>query len=170
MMGRRPAALARKATSDTTATETGLAMMPIWLAMDDAGHRPFGPDAVLDGHVVDDGQHGVDHVPGAAQHGQAAGGERRQDGDVLRVAAQQLFGRLAAARPDRPRPAAWPTRRPRPRWSASRPPAVCPAKVRPKAKVSSTDTDAAQQAERHAALARAVEQADQDDGQFDLTI
>ena len=29
-------ALARKATSDTTATDTGLARMPIWLAIDAA--------------------------------------------------------------------------------------------------------------------------------------
>ena len=36
MIGLPAGALARKATSDTTATETGLAMMPIWLAIDEA--------------------------------------------------------------------------------------------------------------------------------------
>ena len=46
MIGAPAGALARKATSETTATETGLAMMPIWLAIDDAaigrsGRMPF---------------------------------------------------------------------------------------------------------------------------------
>ena len=49
MIGAPASALARKATSDTsdtTATDTGLAMMPIWLAIDEAaigrsGRMPF---------------------------------------------------------------------------------------------------------------------------------
>jgi hypothetical protein len=154
-------ALARKATSDTTATDTGLAMMPIWLAMEDAGHRPFGPDAVLDGHVVDDGQHGVDHVPGAAQHGQP---------QVVNGARMDTYFGLRRSSFSAPCS------------STSSPPEACSvadaATTATMVSITSTgglpggsrrhegqqhEADAAQQAERHAALARAVEQADQDD-------
>ena len=46
MTGAPSGALARKATSETTATDTGLAMMPIWLAIEAAaigrsGRMPF---------------------------------------------------------------------------------------------------------------------------------
>jgi len=54
-------------------------------------HGALGANVVLDGNVVDDGQHGVDHVPRAAQNGQQAGGEWCQDGNIFGVAAQNLF-------------------------------------------------------------------------------
>ena len=87
-------ALARKATSDTTATETGLAMIPIWLADRARRHRALGPDIVLDRDVVDDRQHRVDDVAGTAEHRQAAGRERREDRDEPRIAPQQALGDL----------------------------------------------------------------------------
>ncbi|MNZ84717.1 hypothetical protein D3C78_1034810 [compost metagenome] len=57
-------------------------------------HRALGTDVLLQRYVGDDGEHGVDHVAGTAQEGEGPGGEGGQNGDVLRVTAQQALGHL----------------------------------------------------------------------------
>ncbi len=57
-------------------------------------HGALRADVLLQRDVGDDGEHGVDHVAGAAQEGEGPGRERRQQGDVLGVAAQQTLGHL----------------------------------------------------------------------------
>lgn len=50
--------------------------------------------SLFQGDIRNDGEHGVDHVPGAAQKGQHPGGKRGEKRDVLRVFAQQAFSKL----------------------------------------------------------------------------
>ena len=56
------------------------------------GHGAFGTNALVDGDVVDDGEHGVGHVPGAAHDGERPGGDGSQQGDVLGMLAQNPLG------------------------------------------------------------------------------
>lgn len=58
------------------------------------GHGPLRANVLLNGDIGNDRQHGVDHVPGAAQDRQGPCGQRAQDGDLLGVAAQDLLGEL----------------------------------------------------------------------------
>jgi len=59
-----------------------------------ATRTPVSEDVALDRDVVDDWEHRVDHVAGAAQQREGPGGERRQEGDVFRVSPQDLLGEL----------------------------------------------------------------------------
>lgn len=54
----------------------------------------FGADALLQGDVLDDGKHRVDHVAGTAQNGQEPGGKRSQDGDALWMRTQEFLREL----------------------------------------------------------------------------
>ena len=48
----------------------------------------FGAYPLLEGDVADDGHDGVDHVPGAHQHGEEEGHQRGQEGDVFGMLAE----------------------------------------------------------------------------------
>ena len=58
------------------------------------GHRALRADPFFQGDIRNNREHGVDHMAGAAQKGQHPGGERGEQGDVLRVFAQQAFSKL----------------------------------------------------------------------------
>ena len=135
------------------------------LARDRRGrHRPLGPDVVLDRHVVDDRQHRVHDVPGAAQHRQRAGRERRQDRHVLRIAPQDLLRQL-----QQHVEAARGLQRGRGRHHRDDGQHHVDrrlARRQLEREHQDDDADAAEQAERDTALARAVEQAGED--QYDL--
>lgn len=57
-------------------------------------HWTFRTDIILDRHVIDNRQNGVDHVACPTQNRQGTGDERRHNRDVFGVATQQLFGNL----------------------------------------------------------------------------
>ncbi len=54
-------------------------------------HGALGADALLDRHVVDDGEHRVDDMPRAAEHRQKPRRDGCEDRDLLRVVAQELL-------------------------------------------------------------------------------
>lgn len=54
-------------------------------------HRTLGTNTLLDCDVLDDREHGVHDVAGAAEHGEEPGGQWRQDGDHLWLLAQQFL-------------------------------------------------------------------------------
>ena len=89
---------ARMATIETTATETGRG------ADADLGcdgchrHGAFGADPLFDGDVIDDGEHRVDYMAGAAHDREGPGRDGGEHGDVLGGAAAISFRRRASSR------------------------------------------------------------------------
>ena len=57
-------------------------------------HRALRANALLQGDVLDDREHGVDDVAGTAEHGEEPRGERGENGDALGVSAQDFLCEL----------------------------------------------------------------------------